>query len=385
MQLIMEILNPPGYLPDGSRTRTFTSSGGLIGRNDGCEWCIPDPTKQLSGQHARISFHDGEFFLTDTSSNGTWQAEDGKRLVKDRPQRLKHHAVYRLSHFDVAVRLVQPPDLIALDVGRPMPANSVIQDDFLDTEPLKLLDRYDQEASDEDLSNVFEPTLAVDQQDDHAQVEALHMRIPTLTSLPSSDALPAPTSSSTFWRDFGATLGIDLMQLPENEREKLAINAAKLLRTCTLELQQCLHTCTQLKHEMLSGASDSYENDERPQDSDPNSCARLLGSPPAVGLEQIILGYRTLQHHQVATLAASRAALRSTLEQLSPAKVTLHFERSGHRRWFTAGERWRTYCHLHQNLGNNLHEQHLGSDFARSYAEQQRLLNTLDKLPSGAV
>lgn len=384
MQLTMEILNPPSYLPEGSRTRTFTASGGLIGRSDDCEWCIPDPKKQLSGQHARISFHNGEFYLTDTSSNGTRHAENGKRLPKDRPQRLKHQAVYRLSHFDIAVRLVQPADLIALDAGRPMPANSVIQDDFLDTEPLTLLDQHDHDVCDDDLTEVFKSVEDIDQQDDHAHVEALHMRVPTLTSVPSAETLPASTPSSKFWHDFGATLGVDLTQLPDHEREKLAINAAQLLRTCTLELQHCLHTCRQLKRDMLSGSSDGVDNPQSDA-TDLSTVAELLASAPAASLAQITQSYRTLQHHQVATLAASRAALRSTLEQLSPAQVTMRFERNGPRRWFNAGERWRTYCHLHQDLSDNLHDQPLGNHFARTYAEQQRLLNTLDNLPSGEV
>ena len=378
MQLIMEIINPPGYLPATSRSRSFTAAGGLIGRGEHCEWYIQDPKKQLSAEHARISFHDGEFYLTDTSSNGTWHAENGVRLNRDRPQRLKHLAVYRLSHFEITVRLTQAADLIALDVGRPMPANSVIPDDFLDNEPLALLDQQDQEASADDLSDLLRPAQFVEQQDDHAQVEALHMRIPTLAALPAPDAVPDSAPPSTFWKHFGASLGIDLSQMPAAQREQLAVNAAQLLRTCTLELQRCLHTCAQLKSEMLGESSEALDRGH----IDAIAIDQLLASP-ADSKAQITQAGRTLQRHQVAAMAASRAALRSTLEQLSPAQATLHFERSGHRRWFTSDKRWGSYRQLHQTLEESLQVQPLGAHFAQAYAEQQGLLSTLDTLPCG--
>lgn len=222
------------------------------------------------------------------------------------------------------------------------------------------------------------PTQFVEQQDDHAQVEALHMRIPTLAALPAPDAVPDSAPPSTFWQHFGASLGIDLSQMPAAQREQLAVNAAQLLRTCTLELRQCLHTCAQLKREMLGESSEALNRGH----IDAIAIDQLLAFPED-SKAQITQAGRTLQRHQVAAMAASRVALRSTLEQLSPAQATLHFERSGHRRWFTSDNHWGSYRHLHQTLEESLRVQPLGAHFARAYAEQQGLLSTLDTLPCG--
>ena len=239
MQLIMEILNPPASLPERSRSQIFTSAGGLIGRNDDCQWCIPDPKNQLSGQHARISFHDGDFYLTDTSSNGTWEVESGRRLTKERPQRLSNRAVYRLSQFEIGVRLAQPSDLLTLGAGSPLPADSVIREDYLDADPITLLDRVVHRASDDDLSDVLNTSQKIEQHDDHTQLEATHVRVPTLA--PAGPVMPqqAPVSATPFWSDFGSVLGIDLHHFTDRERETLAVNAAQLLRSFKIGRASC--------------------------------------------------------------------------------------------------------------------------------------------------
>ena len=374
MQMIMEILNPPASLPEHSRSQVFTSAGGVAGRNDDCHWCIPDPTKQLSGQHARVSFHDGDFYLTDTSSNGTWEVESGRRLTKDRPQRLRNRSVYRLSQFEIGVRLVQPSDLLTLGAGRPLPADSVIREDYLDADPITLLDRVPHQASDDDLSDVLNTSPTVDQHDDHTQLEATHVRVPTLAPAPTAVASPAPLSSTPFWNEFGSALGMDLLHLSDHERETLAVNAAHLLRSCATELQRCLHTCIELKRDT---------HIESNVDARLDSAAELVRAPLSASLAQITRSYRSLQFHQVAAHAASRTALRNAVEQLSPASVTLRFELTSSRRWLIAEGRWKSYCRLHQEQQEALLQHPLGEGYPCAYNEQQRLLDTFDQLPTG--
>ncbi|MEE1924024.1 type VI secretion system-associated FHA domain protein TagH [Pseudomonas sp. 148P] len=378
MQLLMEILNPPGHLPETARRRTFTTAGGRVGRNARCEWCIPDPGKQLSGHHASISFHDGDFYLTDTSSNGTWLVASGERLGKDRPHRLRNQAVYRLSGFDILVRLIPPADLVALDVGRPAPANSIIQDDFLDSDPLTRFDQEDDPAGDDELGEVLRATPGSRQHDDHAQVEALHVQLPTLAQAQAPEALQAPASSG-FWRQLGAPLGLDLESLDATERERQVLNAMHLLRTCAVELGRCQHTCRQLRADSLAAPA----TDDESRSGAPLPVAEWLGAPLALSQARLVRHFQQLQRHQLATAAACRASLRATLEQVSPARVVLHLERRGSRRWLTRSARWQAFCQLHQTLGDSLEHQPFGDHFATAYAEQQRLLDSLGEYPTG--
>jgi type VI secretion system protein ImpI len=376
MQMIMEILNPPASLPERLRSQIFTSAGGLIGRNDDCQWYIPDPKHQLSGQHARISFHDGDFYLTDTSSNGTWEVESGRRLTKERPQRLSNRAVYRLSQFEIGVRLVQPSDLLTLGAGSPLPADSVIREDYLDADPITLLDRVVHRASDDDLSDVLNTSQKIEQHDDHTQLEATHVRVPTLAPAGPVMPPPAPVSATPFWSDFGSVLGIDLLHFSDRERETLAVNAAQLLRSFNTELQRCLRTCAELKHDSRIESDIDLRSD---------SVAQLVRAPLSASLTQVSRSFRTLQRHQVATHAGSRAALRNAVEQLSPANVTLHFEPTTSRRWFIANGRWKTYCRLYQDQREALLQHPLGESYAHAYNEQQRLLDTFEHLPTGEI
>jgi type VI secretion system FHA domain protein len=50
----------------------FSESGGVIGRSATADWSLPDPTKTLSARHTAITFADGTFRVTDTSTNGVY-------------------------------------------------------------------------------------------------------------------------------------------------------------------------------------------------------------------------------------------------------------------------------------------------------------------------
>ncbi len=53
-------------------SKTFNELGGTIGRAQGNDWVLPDPERYISSRHASISFQDGIFYLTDTSTNGVY-------------------------------------------------------------------------------------------------------------------------------------------------------------------------------------------------------------------------------------------------------------------------------------------------------------------------
>ncbi len=57
--------------------RSFDQLGGAIGRAPGNDLVLDDPSKYISRIHARITFHDGGYYLTDVGSNPS--------LINDRP------------------------------------------------------------------------------------------------------------------------------------------------------------------------------------------------------------------------------------------------------------------------------------------------------------
>ncbi len=144
MELVFEMLNTKQFVPTQLCQKTFKQAGGVIGRGKDCDWIIPDRKRHLSNHHALISYREGTFFLTDTSSNGIQNSASGARLHKGDMVRIEHGSVYVLGDFEIRARLVHALATSDVEVGRPQAAGSIIPDDaFLDLDPLNALDQQE--------------------------------------------------------------------------------------------------------------------------------------------------------------------------------------------------------------------------------------------------
>jgi type VI secretion system protein ImpI len=210
--------------------------------------------------------------------------------------------------------------------------------------------------------------------------------MPTQAPQPKPAAEPVRLPPS-FWERFGDALGVRLDDLDDEAREALALNAAKLLKQSVGGLQQSLRTRSELKNELRLALTTVQSAGNNPlkhtSDSSEALTALLRGGKSAqLPAEQAISrGFRDLQAHQVALLAASRAALKGMFEQLSPEHLALRFEREGRKPLIaTAGSRWRAYRRLHSSLEQNddWSDRLFARDFAQAYEEQVRLIATLN-------
>ncbi len=67
--------------------------GATIGRGSTCDWSLPDPQRHISSRHCEIKFRDGAYWLTDTSTNGTFVNDTAERppgRAQDRAGRPDH-------------------------------------------------------------------------------------------------------------------------------------------------------------------------------------------------------------------------------------------------------------------------------------------------------
>jgi len=80
MSLLLEIVGPQAAQLGAAARKTFLHEGGSIGRANANDWVIPDA--YVSGQHARVHFREGRYFLEDTSTNGVFIKNPGNRLPK---------------------------------------------------------------------------------------------------------------------------------------------------------------------------------------------------------------------------------------------------------------------------------------------------------------
>jgi len=366
MELVFDMVGAQQFVPGLLTTKTFKQAGGVIGRAEGCDWVIPDRKRVLSGRHAVISYRDGGFFLTDTSSNGIQLKDSGASLVKGQPQRIEHGSVYCLGDFEIRARLIQDPALFEGDIGRPQPAGTIIPDDaFLDLDPLVAMDQQERiyaEVDDLDLTLVAPQRQA--QQRDYARIDTESLPLPELVmpqvaTEPKREPEPERLPPG-FWQRFGDALGVDLKDMDEDQRQALALNAARLLKQSIGGLQQSLRTRSELKNELrlaLTTVQSAGNNPLKHSADTGEAMSALLrgGKPGQLTAEQAVgRAFRDLQAHQVALLAASRAAVQAMFEQLAPEQLALRFEREGRKPLLaTAGSRWRAYRRLHHSLGQD--------------------------------
>jgi type VI secretion system protein ImpI len=392
MELVFEMLNTKQFVPTELCQKTFKQAGGVIGRGDDCDWIIPDRKRHLSSHHAVISYRDGAFYLTDTSSNGIQVGDSGARLRKGEAVRIEHGSLYVLGDFEIRARLIRDPAVFDVEVGRPQAAGSIIPDDaFLDLDPLNALDQQERVYS--EIEELISPRTVIQdtrQRADYARIDMESLMVPELVEAPLAAEPVAPKvverQSEGFWEQFGAALGVDLKDLGHDAKEALALNAARLLKQSIGGLQQSLHTRSELKNELRLAQTLVQGTHKNPLKFavDAGEALDILLQPNKPGQmpagQAISRAFRDLQAHQVALLTASRAAVRSTLEHFSPQQLTLRFERDNKPLLATSGSRWRAYGRYHQALrqDDDWSERLLARDFAQAYEEQIRLISTLN-------
>ena len=393
MELVFEVLNTKQFVPAELCQKTFKQAGGVIGRGEDCDWIIPDRKRHLSNHHAVVSYRDGTFFLTDTSSNGIQDGSNGARLRKGEAVRIEHGSVYVLGDFEVRARLVRDPAAFDTEVGRPQAAGSIIPDDaFLDLDPLAALDQQERVYS--EFEELISPAVAPDdtrQRADYARIDMESLLVPELVEAPPKaesvpQTAPREQQSEGFWEKFAAALGVDISGYDQEAREMLAVNVAQLLKQSVAGLQQSLRTRSELKNELRLAQTTALGAQKNPLKlaGDASEALGLLlqtNKPGQLTAQQAISrSFRDLQAHQVAMLMASRAAVRGTLEHFSPQQLTLRFERDNKPLFATSGSRWKAYGRYHQALrqDDDWSERLLARDFAQAYEEQVRLISTLD-------
>lgn len=394
MELILDMVGSEQSVSGMPVSKTFRQAGGIIGRAEDCDWVIPDRKRVVSGRHAQVSFDNGAFYLTDTSSNGILLKPGNTPLPKGQPQRIEHGMLYSLGDFDIRARVVQDPAVFSEDLGRPREAGSIIPDDaFLDLDPLHALDQQEHmyAAADDLAAFSQQPSVELAQPSDYVPINMENLTVPELVAVPPpGQAAPKPApvpaaQTELFWQQFAGALGISLDDLDETQRQALAVKAARLLKQQVGNLQQSLRNRDELKSEMKLAVSSVEQAGNNPlkfsNDSRQALGSLLLPGAAEMPAEQAInRAYRDLQAHQVALIAASRAAIKSILEHLSPEQLTLRFERENKSLMKTAGSRWRAYTHLYQALqhDDNWSQRLYARDFVVAYEEQLRLIATLN-------
>ncbi|OYU09075.1 MAG: type VI secretion protein [Pseudomonas sp. PGPPP1] len=384
MQLVFEVCDTASGEPPAEKT--FDGVGGVIGRGAACDWIIADPRRLMSSHHGLVSYRDGQYFLTDISSNGIGIGDGPERLHRGQVRLICEGDIYQLGSVSIRARLVG-------HVRQAFVLGELIPDDlFLGVDPVRALDREQRrtESSVElDALNTAPAEPAFPR--DHGVVDRDHLVVPKWAEpveplYGAQPATVAPVAQDAFWFQFGTALGMPLDSLDYPGREALAIKVASLLRQTIDGLQQSLRTRDELTGDLKMSATTSAQSSHHLlrdcTDSQSALAALLVGGElrPLSAEQEVAHAYREMQAHQLALVAACRATVRSALGAFAPGHLLLCFEREGKRsRFSTDGAHWRAYQRHYQRLVNQdcLAEQLFRHDFSDAYREQVRLVSTL--------
>lgn len=103
MTLTLKIDNYDVLDNGGPAQITLDQKGCQVGRRPEMDWVLPDPGRYVSGHHFDISYSDGDYWLTDVSSNGTFLQGEKYRL--EGPRKLEHGDRFTIGHYIVIVDL----------------------------------------------------------------------------------------------------------------------------------------------------------------------------------------------------------------------------------------------------------------------------------------
>ena len=102
MSLILTILNKPS--PGQEISSAFTSEG-TIGRSADNNWVLVDPERLISSRHAQINNNNGDYFLTDLSTNGVFVNKSASPLGSGNNVKLNHGDNITIGQYEISVTI----------------------------------------------------------------------------------------------------------------------------------------------------------------------------------------------------------------------------------------------------------------------------------------
>jgi len=316
----------------GNRSRwTFGVNGGRIGRAQDNDWVVVDPERFISAHHAEIEHRAGEWWLCDTSTNGTFVNDSPRPLGRGGRHRLSNGDRIRMGSIEIVAEISGGNDFVPdaedfdlsetalddsfevrsllsgeADGGRPRPADAYGQ-------PLPM----PREAAEP-------PRL---------KVSALPPGMPTAPA-----SVPQPPRQAAgdgeLWPGvlaFCQGAGIDPYSLPPEKRASVLREAGLALRETVLGLMELSRARAEFTREVGIGGSRRARDATSPlmQLNALEDALRqmLTGSVPGGvrAVDEVRSQFAKTRHHQQSMLVAMREALAAMLGHLDPDELEQQF------------------------------------------------------------
>lgn len=400
MALRLRVVSEHRRLLGDRSSVVFGAAGGSIGRSADNDWILPDPLRYISAHHARVSFRQGQFYIEDLSTNGSYVNDDEQPLAKQGPYALKHGDVLRFGEYQVVVavdptvdedagdtgeHVVRSAGRPSHDIGASLNLDDLLVPDSSPSDSFGPVDAYGQKmkpgrngsAQPEAATTGRFASLVDDDEEDDS--EAIARRIERLARAAARErkngAGPALYDVATGLQAFCRGAGIDADQLPADAQTRL------------------LHLAGQLFREALLGVKDidRFQHDERnrfrieltkdPEDSRPTLArssleellVELLKQHENRRIDAVQWLRETLaatKMHEQATSEAMRSAFVEFVDRLDPNELETRFERAV-RRGKSKSQNWELYADFYRNL-TEMPQDQLPHTFVEAFATAYR-------------
>ena len=95
--------------------KVFDERGGIIGRLENSDWILRDPAHLVSGCHARVIHRNQNYFVEDTSSNGTFINDPGRPVQREAATPLRDGDRLFIGSFEILVQLIDDLPVMVAD------------------------------------------------------------------------------------------------------------------------------------------------------------------------------------------------------------------------------------------------------------------------------
>jgi type VI secretion system FHA domain protein len=351
MALRLEVISSQRQQLGARSSIVFGVSGGGIGRALDNDWALPDPSRYLSGHHARVQFRHGAWYLEDCSTNGVFLNDSTTPQGRRGLYALHHGDVLRMGDYRMRVHIddetMPTPGthtMANLTVDNVMPLRAVGQDadDLGASLNLEALIPTDATGAMAKLGVTGAtdswPALT-------AQQRLTRLRAAAKARLEGSSVPAADLSSGM--QAFCRGAGVDASKLPMGSDAQSLHLVGRLMRETLIGLKEILRAQQTFRDRY--GIKTAKPEGRSPLDQGADEyLLDLLAGHERHQLDAVmqLRGYfRHASDHDAAVDPAVRAALGQFMAHLSPARM----ETAGAGRTSDSGN-WERFKDIYSNL-----------------------------------
>ena len=135
MSLLITIIKAPDSVANVEPSMTFDAQGGSIGRGKDNTWTLQDPERFLSSCHCKISCENGQFYITDVSTNGTFYNGLPHPIGKGSKLPINDGDTFALGDYEFSISLTSATPFADPFEGAGIAAAPPIPDDIFSAAP----------------------------------------------------------------------------------------------------------------------------------------------------------------------------------------------------------------------------------------------------------